>query len=94
MLNTLKPIVCFCLALILCLLIGLSNTSDNLVFARNKIDSSTPSPARQLLQEGIKLYEQGWFTAAGDIWLESATLATQQSDILGEALALNNLSLA
>ena len=94
MLNNLKLITYFCLALIFCGLIGLSNPAGNPVLAKDKINNSSLSPARQLLQEGIKLYEQGAFAAAGDIWLKSATLATQQSDILGEALALNNLSSA
>jgi CHAT domain-containing protein len=94
MLNNLKPIIHFCLAFFFCLSIRLLNASDNFVLASDKIDRSTPSQARQLLQEGIELYEQGAFASAGELWLKSADLATQQSDILGEALALNNLSLA
>ena len=49
---------------------------------------------RQLLQSGALLYQQGSFVAAKDIWSKSASLSARQGDILGQALALNNIAAA
>ena len=51
-------------------------------------------PARQLLEEGIRLYEMESFADAKELWMRSASLYTQQGNFLGRALALNNLALA
>ncbi|HHP7232070.1 MAG TPA: CHAT domain-containing protein [Xenococcaceae cyanobacterium] len=93
MLRNLKPIgyFCFALALILSLeLIGL-NAAESKIRAS---DRPNPNQARQFLEQGIELYEQEAFTSARNIWLKSGLLYAQQQDILGEALALNNLALA
>ena len=66
------------------------------VLAEDVVDLSALSSDRaiDLLKQGIKLYEQQSFTPAKDLWLESASLYAQQEDVLGEALALNNIALA
>lgn len=56
--------------------------------------TATDSSARQLLQAGIKLYEQESFRDAVAVWLQSSSLFAREQDVLGEALALNNLALA
>ena len=50
--------------------------------------------ARQFLETGIELYGTESYAAAGDAWSQAASLFAQQQDILGQALALNNLALA
>jgi len=50
--------------------------------------------ARQLLQEGIALYETEEFRESIDLWLEAARIFAAENDRLGEALTHSNLSLA
>ncbi|ELS00578.1 hypothetical protein Xen7305DRAFT_00002790 [Xenococcus sp. PCC 7305] len=58
-----------------------------------KIALIKSTTALELLQTGIEAYETSNFAAAEKAWSESVTLFTRQSDILGQALALNNLAL-
>jgi CHAT domain-containing protein len=52
------------------------------------------SNLRQLLQQGISLYEGEQYAAAIAIWEQSVSMAVVQADQLAQALALSNLSLA
>ena len=65
-----------------------------LTFATPAMPTIDRTNTRQLLQEGTLQYQQGAFAAARDIWLESATLSARQGDLLGQALALNNIAAA
>ena len=87
MLNLVKRAGYFGSALVLCWACGLAKLEPGLTV-------ESLSLSRQLLQEGTLLYQQGSFAAAQDIWRESAALSTQKGDILGRALALNNIALA
>ena len=83
------------LALLVLLEVGdmtpLVSAKENYHFASAK---PKPDPARQLLEEGIRLYEMELFADARDVWTRSASLYARQGDFLGRALALNNLALA
>ncbi|MEO0925089.1 MAG: CHAT domain-containing protein [Cyanobacteria bacterium J06643_13] len=62
--------------------------------ASYRFTSVQSDPARQLLEEGIELYETEFFDDARKLWARSASLYARQGDFLGRALALNNLALA
>ncbi|MGA7937774.1 MAG: CHAT domain-containing protein [Kovacikia sp.] len=77
---------------------GLTNGPPAKVLAGRSPAQVEPQPAssqgRQLLQQGILLYETERFSEAVGVW-QRAFLALQgEADRLGQALALNNLSLA
>ena len=93
MLDNLKLInLCF---VSIWLFIGLTDALDRKVLANEpNIELSRSLSTRQLLQQGIELYERGEFDAARDVWLRSASLSTEQEDSLAAALSLNNLALA
>ena len=81
------------LALLVLLEVGdvtpLVSARENYHFA-----SIEPDSARQLLEEGIRLYQMESFADARELWTRSASLYARQGDFLGRALALNNLALA
>ena len=79
---------------ILTLLVVLLTDAVNSGVSASDRQIERPTQARQLLQEGIELYERGAFSSARDIWSRSASLAAKQQDALGAALSWNNLALA
>lgn len=85
----------FLLTLALLVLLEVGNVTP-LVSARENYHfaSVKPDAARQLLEEGIKLYEMESFANARELWARSASLYARQGNFLGRALALNNLALA
>ena len=87
MLHKLKLIGYFIITLSLVLNLEAGLASDR------TIGYERSSEVRQLLQEGIELYERGAFNSAKDVWLRSASLATRQQ-VLEAALSWNNLALA
>lgn len=98
MLKRLKLIGYFCSASALFWALELSN-SDNFIVARDYVTpqkslTDNTNQARQLLTKGIELYQQESYVSARDAWLKSSLLYEKQNDILGTALALNNLALA
>ena len=88
-----KLIGYFSSVLVLFLLVEFSGLDRQQVLSSDRPTLATDR-ARQLLERGIELYERESFTSARDLWQESALLYARQQDILGEALALNNLALA
>lgn len=85
----------FLLTLALLVLLEVGNVTP-FVSARENYHfaSVKPDPARQLLEEGIRLYEMESFADARELWSRSASLYARQGNFLGRALALNNLALA
>lgn len=85
----------FVLTLALLVLLEVSNVTP-LVSARENyhLASVKLDPARELLEQGIRLYEMESFADAKELWTRSASLYARQENFLGQALALNNLALA
>ena len=94
MLKNWKLIGYFFSVLALILSLEIIDTANINAVANNPPTISATERAQQSLTQGIKLYEQESFVSARDLWTESALLYAQQQDVLGEALALNNLALA
>ena len=95
MLNKIQLIGYFGSGLALLLSLELINADRHPLFASDLPELTvTDRSPRQLLQAGIKLYEQESFREAVTVWLKSSSLFAREGDVLGEALALNNLALA
>ena len=92
MLRNLKRIEYFFILTLL--IVVLSDAFNSGVSASDRQIEQQPSQARQLLQQGIELYERGAFDSAKDVWSRSASLSTRQQDVLAAALSWNNLALA
>ncbi|MEM7757963.1 MAG: CHAT domain-containing protein [Cyanobacteria bacterium P01_A01_bin.40] len=86
------------LSCIFCLWLSLGSSLGSDQVLAEEIDqlylTNQDNLAHRLLERGIKLYEQRSFDSAKNFWLKSASFYAQQKDILGEALALNNLATA
>ena len=89
-----KLIGYFSSVLVLLLLLEFGGLNRQPVLSSDRITILATGQARQSLERGIELYEGEAFASARDLWAESARLYARQQDILGEALALNNLALA
>lgn len=76
------------------LLCSRSLTSNKEALAQNPADRLTNSSAEELLVRGIELYESDSFSTARNLWFKSASLYAKQGNVLGEALALNNIATA
>ena len=94
MLKKWKLIGYFISVLALILSLEIIDTANINAVANSRPTISATNRAQQALKQGIELYERESFISARDLWLESALLYGQQQNILGEALALNNLALA
>ena len=88
-----KLIGYFSSVLVLLLLVEFSGLNHQQMLASDRHTLDTDR-ARQFLERGIELYERESFVSARDLWQESALLYARQEEVLGEALALNNLALA
>ena len=84
----------FCWLLLSKSLAALPSNSDYQILAKDVSEAIENNPAEQLLIEGIESYEAKSFHTAKNLWFKSRALYAQQADILGEALALNNIATA
>ena len=71
-----------------------SSTPDNQVLLGDLPNEIPQNIAEELLIQGIELYEAEYFDTAKNLWLKSASLYAQEAEVLGEALALNNIATA